>query len=66
MVKGWLWRESAKTKTTIKSELSMFRSIISAVAINDTRVISNMPDIPKILLPPSEVEHRRIHVGFDE
>ncbi len=25
-----------------------------------------MPDIPKIMIPPSEDEHRRNHVGFDE
>jgi integrase len=55
-----------KTKTTIKTELSTFRLIIQDVAVKDKRVISNMPDIPKITIPPSEDEHRRNHFRHDE
>ena len=58
--------KAPKTKTTIKTELSTFRSIIQDVAIKDKRVISNMPDIPKITIPPSEDEHRRNHFRHEE
>ena len=55
-----------KTKTTIKTELSTFKSIIQDIAIKDKRVISNAPDIPKITIPPSEDEHRRNHFRHEE
>ena len=60
--------KAPKTKTTIKTELSTFRSMIQDVAIKDKRAISNTPDIPKITSPPppSEDEHRRNHFRHEE
>jgi integrase len=49
------------THTTIKTELSTFRSIISQVAIKDRRALRYLPDFPKIVIPPSEEELRRNH-----
>lgn len=66
------WRQDGyggktpKTNTTIKTELSTFRLIIQEVAVKDKRVISNIPDIPKITIPPSEDEHRRNHFRHEE
>lgn len=50
-----------KTKTTIKTELSTFKSIIQSVAIKEKRVISIMPDMPEIKIPRTEAGHRRNH-----
>ena len=58
--------KAPKTKTTIKTELSTFRSIIQDIAIKDKRAISNLPDIPKITIPPYEEKHRRNHFRYDE
>lgn len=55
-----------KTKTTIKTELSTFKSIFQSIAIKDKRVISNVPDIPEIKVPRSESGHRRNHFRDDE
>lgn len=55
-----------KTKTTIKTELSTFKSIILSVAIKDKRVISNPPDIPEIKIPRTEARHRRNHFRDEE
>lgn len=50
-----------KTKTTIKTELSTFKSIIQSIAVQEKRVISNIPDIPEIKVPRKEARHRRNH-----
>ena len=50
-----------KTRTTIKTELSTFRSIIQNIAVKEKRIISNIPDIPEIKIPRSEARHRRNH-----
>lgn len=50
-----------KTKTTIKTELSTFKSIIQNIAVKDKRIISNIPDIPEIKVPRKEALHRRNH-----
>jgi integrase len=55
-----------KTKTTVKTELSTFKSIIQSIAIKDKRVISNLPDIPAIKIPRTEAHHRRNHFRDDE
>ncbi len=53
--------KTPKTKTTIKTELSTFRSIIQNIAVKEKRAISNIPDIPEIKIPRSEAHHRRNH-----
>lgn len=66
------WRKNGyggkvpKTKTTIKTELSTFKSIILNVAVKDKRVISNLPDIPEIKIPRTEARHRRNHFRDEE
>jgi integrase len=50
-----------KTKTTIKTELSTFKSILQNVAIKEKRVISTLPDMPEIKIPRTEAGHRRNH-----
>jgi integrase len=50
-----------KTKTTIKTELSTFKSIFQSIAVKEKRIISNIPDIPKITIPRTEAKHRRNH-----
>ncbi|MBD1193116.1 site-specific integrase [Vulcanococcus sp. Clear-D1] len=55
-----------KTKTTIKAELSTFKSVIQNIAVKDKRVISNSPDIPEIKVPRTEARHRRNHFRDDE
>lgn len=66
------WRSSGcggkipKTKTTIKAELSTFKSVINSIAIKEKRVISNLPDIPEIKTPRKEATHRRNHFRDDE
>lgn len=53
--------KTPETKTTIKTELSTFKSIIYNVAIKDKRVISNLPDFPEVKTPRKEAQHRRNH-----
>ena len=66
------WRKNGfggkvpKTKTTIKTELSTFKSIILNIAIKDKRIISNLPDIPEIKIPRTEARHRRNHFRDEE
>lgn len=55
-----------KTKTTIKTELSTFKSILINIAIKEKRAISNIPDIPIITIPRKEAKHRRNHFRDDE
>ncbi len=55
-----------KTKTTIKTELSTFKSILQSIAVKEKRVISNIPDIPEIKIPRKEAKHRRNHFRDDE
>lgn len=55
-----------KTKTTIKTELSTFNSILKIVAVKEKRIISNTPDIPEIKIPRKEAKHRRNHFRDDE
>ena len=51
-----------RTKTTIKVELSTFKSVLDQIAVKEKRLIRYIPDIPKITIPPSEEEHRRNHL----
>lgn len=53
--------KTPKTKTTIKTELSTFKSIIQSIAVKQKRIISNAPDIPEIRIPRTEAKHRRNH-----
>jgi integrase len=55
-----------RTKTTIKTELSTFKSIIQEIAVKEKRVISIIPDIPEIKVPRKEGTHRRNHFREDE
>lgn len=55
-----------RTKTTIKTELSTFNSILKIVAVKEKRIISNTPDIPEIKIPRKEAKHRRNHFRDDE
>jgi integrase len=58
--------KTPKTKTTIKTELSTFKSIILNIAVKDKRIISNIPDIPEIKVPRAEGAHRRNHFRDEE
>lgn len=55
-----------KTKTSIKTELSTFKTIIQNIAIKEKRVISNIPDIPEMKIPRKEAQHRRNHLRDGE
>lgn len=55
-----------QTKTTVKTELSTFKSIILSVAVKEKRVISNVPDIPEVKIPRKEARHRRNHFRDEE
>jgi integrase len=55
-----------KTKTTIKTELSTFKSILLTIAVKDKRIISNIPDIPEVKIPRTEARHRRNHFRDEE
>lgn len=54
------------TKTTIKTELSTFKSILRSIAIKEKRAISQLPDFPEIRVPPKENKHRRNHFREEE
>lgn len=55
-----------QTKTTIKTELSTFKSIIQTIAINEKRLISRLPDMPEIRVPRREGVLRRNNFREEE
>ena len=66
------WRENGfggkkpNNKTTITTELSTFKRILTTIAVRKLRVVSNIPDIPEIIIPLEEKGLRRNDFRQDE
>jgi len=66
------WRENGfggkkpQNRTTITTELSTFKRILLTIAVKKLRILSNLPDIPEIIVPPDEKTIRRNDFRQDE